>query len=119
MEKMFGELLLTYREYAGLTQKGLAEELSYWHESFQGLNAVTISRWETGTTTPGISKKREVLKFLAHQGCLTDRGCLPRFIERYKLLQRHLTEIFNRQYQYIVGNYPDFGEEEYRISPLL
>lgn len=116
---MFGQLLTRYRELNDMTQKSLAEELSFHSEELRGLNAVTISRWETGTTTPGISKKREVLKFLAQRGCLREEeGCLELFSARYRRLDGRLREIFDRRYQYVVGNYPDFGIDEYRLIPL-
>jgi transcriptional regulator with XRE-family HTH domain len=108
-----------YRERSGLTQKDLADELSYWSEDFASVNPVTISRWETGTTSPGISKKRELLKFLARNGCLRADACLDFFLERYRLLYDSLGRIFTSRYQYIVGNYPDFGQEEYRVTPIL
>lgn len=114
-----GKVLTMYRERSGLTQKELADELSYWSEDFASVNPVTISRWETGTTSPGIAKKRELLKFLAHKGCLKSDACLDFFRERYRLLYDSLGRIFTSRYQYIVGNYPDFRPEEYRVTPIL
>jgi transcriptional regulator with XRE-family HTH domain len=116
---VLGELLVRYREFARLTQKDLAEELSYWSEEFANLNSVTISRWETGATAPGLAKKRKLLKFLVRRGCLRADRCLDFFLERYQLLYESLGRLFTSRYQYIVGNYPDFGSDACRVTPIL
>ncbi len=47
-----GGRLRTARRSVGLTQKQLAEEL--------GVEAITVSRWERGVTTPALARLRRV-----------------------------------------------------------
>jgi len=114
-----GKLLIRYRHNYDQTQKDLAEQLSHYSEDFRSVNTVTISRWETGATSPSISKKRALLRFLADQGCLRSKsGCREVFDDAYKKLYDLLGQLFSKRYQYIVGNYPDFGRNGYEIRSL-
>ena len=116
---IIGKLLVTYRQMYGLTQRDLAEHLSHCCDDFRSVNTVTISRWETGATSPSISKKRALLRFLAERGCLEEgRRCRELFDAAYEKLYDVLGQLFSKRYQYIVGNYPDFGREGYEIRPL-
>jgi len=117
---IIGKLLVTYRQKFGYTQKELAEQLSYCCEAFHSVNTVTISRWETGTTAPSIAKKQAILRFLANRGCLREgEGCPELFYESFRKLYEILGQLFKSRYQYIVGNYPDFGREAYEIRSLI
>jgi transcriptional regulator with XRE-family HTH domain len=116
---VIGKLLSHYRQKKGYTQKELAERLSHCCGEFRAVNPVTISRWETGTTSPGVAKKQALLHFLLREGCLdAAEGCPELFRERFEVLQDLLERSFQSRYQYIVGNYPDFGEGAYEIRPL-
>ena len=63
-----GKLLFEYRKQLNITQKNLVEELSHFSPNFKALNTVTLSRWETGTTTPSLNKKRILLDFFTLSG---------------------------------------------------
>ena len=116
---IIGKLLLSYRQKNGHTQKELAEQLSHYSDDFRSVNTVTISRWETGTTSPSVAKKRALLRFLADRGCLREgEGCPEIFHDAFEKLYDILGQVFSSRYQYIVGNYPDFGREGYKIRSL-
>lgn len=115
----FSRLLLKYRQKRKMTQKELAEKLSYSHPQLRGTNTVTLSRWETGTTEPGATKKSLVIRFFAQEGCLEDAECLEILDQKYRVeILEILTQVFQKRYQYIIGNFPDFGTEAYRVLPL-
>lgn len=108
-----GELLLSYRTLHNITQKSLVETLSHYSDDFKALNTVTLSRWETGSTSPGIGKKRTLLKFLASTGCLNQDPCRTIARKRYQILLESLNSIFTRRYQYLIGNFPNFDFDEH------
>ncbi len=102
------DLLVQYREYAGLTQKALVETLSTYSDEFKNLNTVTMSRWETGTTTPSLYKKKLLLHFFANSKCLSSDGACHDIIqEAYEKLYEPLSTVFTRNYQYLIGNLPE------------
>jgi transcriptional regulator with XRE-family HTH domain len=106
-------LLVQYREYTGITQKELVEKLSIYSDEFKNLNTVTISRWETVTTTPSLFKKKLLLHFFTDSKCLTSNSaCHDIIYEAYQRLYEPLSTVFTRKYQYLIGNLP-----EHRIGP--
>ena len=112
------KLLIEYRKYHNLTQKNLVEELSDFSVDFKALNCVTLSRWETGTTTPGLSKKRSLLNFFADKECLKDGICHDIVKDRYENLYEPLSGVFTRNYQYLIGNLPEQRTGEYTLYTL-
>ena len=60
----FANYLKTCREHNALTQEQLVSELySFNTDAFGGLEPVTLSRWERGTTTPYLARQVEILKY--------------------------------------------------------
>jgi transcriptional regulator with XRE-family HTH domain len=110
---IIGELLLLYRNIHTLTQKSLVERLSHYSGDFLALNTVTLSRWETGATSPSLGKKRQLLNFFASTGCLDKGPCYERVRKCYETLQEPLGSVFTRRYQYLIGNFPDFDFDQH------
>ncbi|MCF6206690.1 MAG: helix-turn-helix domain-containing protein [Sulfurovum sp.] len=102
-----GELLVAYRKHLNVTQKELVETLSGYDEEFLHLNAVTLSRWETGVTSPSVRKKRKLIHFFLQGGCLRCVECRQITRACYENLYDKLCKIFNKHYQYIIGNLPE------------
>jgi len=60
----FNEYLKQCREHNHLTQEQLVHDLySYDIESFEGLDSVTISKWERSITQPKLSRQVGILKY--------------------------------------------------------
>ena len=108
-QNSIGELLLSYRKLHAMTQKDLAEKLSHFSEECKAINAVAISRWETGATEPSLKKKKIFLKFFAAEGCLKKGPCYELLRKQYEKLYASLSSVFTRRYQYLIGNSPDLG----------
>jgi len=114
-----GKLLNKYREHHNLTQQELAQQLSAYCYDFKNLNSVTISRWETGTTTPGCNKKQQLLHFLVSTQCFHRISeCYEIAKSAYESLFAPLSKLFNRNYQYLIGNFPEFKIDHSNIHPL-
>jgi len=105
---IIGELILSYRKLHKMTQKSLVEALSQYSNDFKSLNTVTLSRWETGNTSPSVDKKRSLLAYLVSVGCLEQDSCYTLVRKRYETLLEPLTNMFSRRYQFLIGNFPDF-----------
>jgi|GEM_PF-5167493 len=113
------ELLVNYRAHYALTQQNLVERLSTYCEEFRHINTVTVSRWETGATSPSLKKKKHLLHFLAKEGCFRpDTECYHIFKRAYGRLYTPLSGIFTRNYQYLIGNFPEFKLDESHIHHL-
>jgi DNA-binding XRE family transcriptional regulator len=113
------QLLVIYRKHFELTQKQLVLKLSYLDDEFKGVNTVTISRWETDTTTPNIKKKHKLMSFLFNNGCLESSACREIIRGCYKNLHEPLYQIFSKNYQYIIGNLPEQkGVSDYNFISL-
>ena len=110
---IIGELLLSYRKLHKITQKSLVEALSHYSYDFKALNTVTLSRWETGNTSPSIGKKKSILGFFASSGCLEKGPCYNEVRKRYETLHEPLSNMFGKRYQYLIGNFPDFDFNEH------
>ena len=112
-------LLTAYRKHHNLTQKDLVNTLSQYSEEFGALNTVTLSRWETGTTSPGLSKKKLLLHFFANSPCLIeDAACYDIIYETYERLYAPLSTVFTRKYQYLIGNLPEFPAGKHTSEDL-
>ena len=113
------ELLVGYREMSKLTQQELVDQLSSYSEDFKNLNTVTISRWETGTTSPGLGKKKQLLRFFADRGSLYDDSKCHKVVENaYNNLYAPLSDVFTRNYQYLIGNFPEFELDHSHVHSL-
>jgi len=116
---IISNLLIQYRKYHQLTQQVLAERLAAYSDDFQNLNTVTISRWETGTTTPSIHKKKQLLHFFAASRCLIMPGTCKELVRKaYESLYEPLSGVFTRNYQYLIGNFPEFAIDHSNIHAL-
>jgi len=119
MLNAISDLLVQYREYAGITQKELVEKLAAYSDEFKNLNTVTVSRWETGTTTPSLFKKKLLLHFFADSQCLTSDGaCHDIIYEAYERLYEPLSTVFTRKYQYLIGNLPEYRTGKHTLENL-
>ena len=103
---IIGLLLFEYRQLHKLTQKDLVEILSFFSDEFKAISTVTLSRWETGSTSPGLNKKKILMHFLASRGCLYAGACHDITKDRYDSLLGPLSGVFTRNYQYLIGNLP-------------
>ena len=56
------------REHFGLTQEEMVSHLYHAHESFEGLDAVTLSRWERCQTYPSIQRQQQFILAMRHYG---------------------------------------------------
>lgn len=113
------QLLTEYRKDQGLTQQNLVVALSHFSNDFKALNTVTLSRWETGTTSPSLGKKRSLLHYLAEKNSFHQGACYDILRERYEALYEPLSRIFTRNYQYLIGNLPEQrGAREPSLYPL-
>ena len=90
-----------------MTQKDLVLAFSQYHDDFKALNTVTLSRWETGTTSPSLSKKKSILHFLVAKDAFLEPACHNILKERYENLYEPLSSVFTRNYQYLIGNLPE------------
>ena len=109
---IISRLLSEYRKLHNLTQKELVLELSQFSTEYSALNTVTLSRWETGVTSPGLHKKRTLLNFFASKGSFKSGKCHDAVKERYENLYAPLSEVFIRNYQALIGNFPEHKHVE-------
>ncbi len=103
----FARLIRHCREASGRTQDEYVELLSHFSKLFEGLNNVTLSRWENGVTAPAVRKKQAYLEFLWHQGCLQLFPCLASIREIYKRRSALPAEP-QQHFESIIGNQPVF-----------
>jgi len=116
--KTIAQLLRQYRDLKDLKQMELVDDLIRYSDRFSGLNIVTLSRWETEKTKPGLKKKQALLKFLFSRGCFTSTACRNMIRERYGYLQEGLEKTFDRQFKHLIGNYPESDSVKYTIRSL-
>ncbi len=102
-----GQLLIEYRKSQGFTQQRLVNDLSSFSDDFKALNTVTLSRWETGTTSPSLGKKKTVLHFLVEKDAFSESNCHDILKDLYENLYEPLSSVFTRNYQYLIGNLPE------------
>jgi len=112
------QMLYACRKSHRLTQQDLVMELSHFANELKALNTVTLSRWETGTTTPSLNKKKLLLYFLASKGCFNTGECHDITREQYENLLEPLSGVFSRNYQYLIGNLPERLVNEYTLYNL-
>ncbi len=67
-----------------MTQKDLVLALSQYQNDFKALNTVTLSRWETGVTSPSLRKKKTILHFLAEKDAFEETVCYDILKTRYE-----------------------------------
>jgi len=105
---IIGKLIYTYRKEYGITQDALVEELSGFSPDLKKLNTVTLSRWETGTTSPGDSKKKTLLKFIVNRDH-TKNTCVHTMLqERFRLLAEATSSGLPGANEHLVGKHPLF-----------
>ena len=117
---IIGKFLRLVRQEQGLTQEQFVERLARTGKVFAALNAVTLSRWETGTTLPSYKKRRELLKFCVHRGYLENGPCHDFVRSRFVHLAAPLSNIFQHNYQTLIANVPSLRIplEEYGLLDL-
>jgi len=106
--QLFGELLKICREEHGLTQKAFVERLSLFSPLFFGLNTVTLSRWETGTTFPGLKKRQALLRYICSHRYLEHKQCMKYIYQAYEKLQTPFNEILDHKFPNIIGHFAPF-----------
>ena len=112
-------LLTAYRKFHKQTQKDLVNKLSQYSNHFKALNTVTLSRWETGTTSPSLNKKKLLLHFFANSKCLTYDATSHNIMNKaYESLYEPLSTIFSREYQYLIGNLPEHRTGQHTLEDL-
>ncbi len=117
---VIGDFLRVLREEHRLTQEHLAELLAGAVEEFSALNAVTVSRWETGATSPSYKKKRALLTFCMNRGWLEEGPVYAYVRNRFENLCTPLAGIFQHNYQALIANVPRLRVplEEYELLDL-
>jgi len=113
-----GKLLSEARKQLNVTQKELVEKLSQDCDEFRSLNTVTLSRWETGTTSPSLNKKKCLLNFFASKGAFKKGLCHDIVKERYENLYAPLSDVFIRNYQALIGNFPEQKTLDYTVHSV-
>ena len=113
-----GNLLFAYRKEYGLTQQDLVGELSHYSQHFHALNTVTLSRWETGTTSPSLKKKQLLLHFFYMTGAFQNNSCHEIIQDRYQKLFEPLAKVFTKNYQALIGNLPERRNSEHTLYAL-
>ena len=108
---VMGELIYAYRKENNLTQNEMVEALANFSPNLNKLNTVTLSRWETGTTSPGLLKKRSILKFLLSHSTLQRSAVYEMIKERYRLLSGATESPLPGPNAALLGNLPVFEEE--------
>jgi transcriptional regulator with XRE-family HTH domain len=117
---VIGEYLRLVRREHGMTQEQFVEQLSVAVKEFQALNTVTLSRWETGSTSPSYKKKRELLKYCSARGWQSDGACRDFVRSRFEQLYKSLSGIFQHNYKSLIANVPELRVplEEYGLVDL-
>ena len=106
--KTLGELLRLCRKEGHLTQQKLVDDLSVASPLFKDLNSVTLSRWETGTTTPGLQKKKSLLRYLFTHFYFDTPKCIEYLEQSFQNLSKPLGKQLDHKYQEIIGNMAPF-----------
>jgi len=105
---IIGKLIYTYRKEYGITQEALVEALSGISPDLKKLNTVTLSRWETGTTSPGDRKKKTLLKFIVSRDYAKNTRVHTMLQERFRLLAEATSSVLPGANEHLVGNLPLF-----------
>jgi len=116
----YSKLLRLCRQRGNLTQKAFVLELSLFSEHFIDLNPVTLSRWETGVTTPSIQKKKALLHYIYEHGNLDDEVCNAHIKDILMTMIVPLSEILEYQCDEVIGTLPSFKVDmnQYTFSSL-
>jgi transcriptional regulator with XRE-family HTH domain len=117
---VIGELLLLIRQEQELTQEEFVANLVCASSAFKSLNAVTLSRWETGKTSTSYKKKRELLKIFTANGWLRNGPCHNYVRQRFETLCTPLIDVLEHNYQSLIANVPTLKVEmdEYSFHSL-
>ena len=118
---VIGDFLRLVRREHGFTQEQFVELLSSAMPEFQALNTVTLSRWETGTTSPSYRKKRSLLKFCVSRGWLSRGACRDFVRDRFAThLCAGLSGMLQHNYKSLIANAPPLRVplEEYEFKDL-
>jgi len=107
---VMGELIHVYRKENKLTQNEMVEALAIFSPNLKKLNTVTLSRWETGVTSPGLVKKRSILKFLLTHHTLAGSAVYAMIKERYRLLSAATESSLPGPNAALLGNLPAFDD---------
>jgi len=111
-------LIYTYRKEYNLTQNEFVEALSCFSPELKKLNTVTLSRWERGLTSPGIAKKRDLLRFIVHSSNVKESKVHTMIQERYRQLSNATFSALAGGSSLLLGNLPTFDNTNECIHSL-
>ena len=103
---IFGDILVQFRKLQTYTQKEFINTLSQFHEEFNALNPVTLSRWENGTTETSLYRKRLILKYFLSKGLFDSEQHRKLIRDRYTALYSPLSKVFEHNYETLIHNLP-------------
>ena len=117
----FGEYIRVCRERYGLTQSALVDLLYGFHDIFNGLDMVTLSRWERNVTAPNIERQRYFIEAM--------QEFEPRIFPAFDAIDMAEIEaaIFERGIQRTIGKHKRFilnfpsqiiEEDALQVEPL-
>ena len=115
---IIGHLLFEYRKLYKITQQTLVNDLSDYSDHFHAFNTVTLSRWENGTTSPSLKRKKVLLQFFNSKQSLHSEVMSNLMKTQYKKMYEPLTKVFRHNYQNLIGNLPEFQIEKHSIYDL-
>lgn len=115
---IIGKLIRTYRKEFDITQDALVGMLSAVSPDLKKLNTVTLSRWETGSTSPGSGKKKALLKFIVSHDRFRGTSVHALLRNRFMLLAETTSERLSGANSFLVGNHPHFGDSCHCIDLL-
>ena len=117
---IFGNILVQFRKLQKHTQQEFITALSQFHEEFNALNTVTLSRWENGTTETSLYRKRLILKYFLSKGLFDSKQYRNLIRDRYTSLYSPLSKVFEHNYETLIHNLPQLriGIEAYERFSL-
>ncbi len=101
----FAQYLRTCRERLGLTQDELVSELYLFDESFEGVDASTLSKWEREVILPRLSRQVGILRFFQERTGLA-LPCwdgMDRESSERAICQRGVRNLLGRSRKIILG----------------
>lgn len=121
MLENFGSYLKRRRRDNGLTQDRLALALSCHSTTLGGIDSVTISRWERGTTEPTLERQRHVIHFFQDDAdqVLPFRSARPNLLSPEQSVGYLIRHYLNSpKLGSKVGTFPEKENRKYEVCHL-